>query len=64
MRWNQDWKNCTPVRLETITLSYGLQQVSTFVQGKLCLIVFHDGRPFKPGVREKIQAVIKKELVI
>lgn len=46
--------------LETITLSYGLQQVSTFVQGKLCLIVFHDARPFKPGVREKIQAVIKE----
>jgi hypothetical protein len=46
--------------LETITLSYGLQQVSTFVQGRLCLIVFHDGRPFKPGVREKIQTVIKE----
>ena len=46
--------------LETITLSYRLQQLSTFVQGELCLTVFHDHRPFKPGVREKIQAVISE----
>jgi predicted regulator of Ras-like GTPase activity (Roadblock/LC7/MglB family) len=44
--------------LETITLSYRLHQWSTFVQGELCLTVLHDDRPFKPGVREKIQAVI------
>jgi hypothetical protein len=46
--------------LETITLYYGLQQLSTFVQGKLCLTVLHDNRPFKPGVREKIQAVMNE----
>ena len=46
--------------LETITLYYGLHQLSTFVQGKLCLTVLHDNRPFKPGVREKIQAVIQR----
>ena len=46
--------------LETITLYYGLHQLSTFVQGKLCLTVLHDNRPFKPGVREKIQAVINE----
>jgi hypothetical protein len=37
-----------------------LQQLSTFVQGKLCLTVLHDNRPFKPGVREKIQAVMSE----
>jgi predicted regulator of Ras-like GTPase activity (Roadblock/LC7/MglB family) len=46
--------------LETITLSYRLHQLSTFVQGELCLTVFHDNRPFKPGVREKIQAVLSE----
>jgi predicted regulator of Ras-like GTPase activity (Roadblock/LC7/MglB family) len=46
--------------LETITLYCGLQQLSTFVQGKLCLTVLHDNRPFKPGVREKIQAVMSE----
>ena len=44
--------------LETITLCYGLHQLSTFVQKDLCLTVFHDQRPFKPGVREKVQAVM------
>jgi predicted regulator of Ras-like GTPase activity (Roadblock/LC7/MglB family) len=46
--------------LETITLYYDLHQLSTFVQGKLCLTVLHDHKPFKPGVREKIQAVISE----
>ena len=44
--------------LETITLCYGIHQLSIFVQGDLCLTVFHDQRPFKPGVREKVQAVM------
>ncbi|HEY6840529.1 MAG TPA: hypothetical protein VI114_04880, partial [Chthoniobacterales bacterium] len=44
--------------LETITLYCGVRQLSTFVKGKLCLTVLHDNRPFKPGVREKIQAVV------
>ncbi len=46
--------------LETITLHYGLHQLSTFVKGNLCLTVLHDNRPFKPGVREKIQAVMSE----
>ena len=46
--------------LETITLYYGLHQLSAFVQGELCLTVLHDNRPFKPGVREKIQAIISE----
>jgi hypothetical protein len=46
--------------LETITLYYDHRQLSTFVQGKLCLTVLHDNKPFKPGVREKIQAVISE----
>jgi hypothetical protein len=46
--------------LETITLSYGAEQLSTFMQGNLCLTVLHDNRPFKPGVREKVQAVISE----
>ena len=46
--------------LETVTLYYGLLQLSTFVEGKLCLTVLHDSRPFKPGVREKIRAVMNE----
>jgi hypothetical protein len=46
--------------LETITLYCGRDQLSTFLQGKLCLTVVHDNRPFKPGVREKVQAVINE----
>jgi predicted regulator of Ras-like GTPase activity (Roadblock/LC7/MglB family) len=47
-------------RLETITLYRGQVQLSTFIHGKLCLTVLHDNRPFKPGVREKVQAVISE----
>jgi hypothetical protein len=46
--------------LETITFYYGQHQLSTFVQEKLCLTVLHDNRPFKPGVREKIRAVLNE----
>jgi hypothetical protein len=46
--------------LETVTFYYGLHQLSTFVEGKLCLTVAHDNRPFKPGVREKIRAVLNE----
>jgi predicted regulator of Ras-like GTPase activity (Roadblock/LC7/MglB family) len=46
--------------LETITLSCGQGQLSTFIQGNFCLTVLHDNRPFKPGVREKVQAVISE----
>ena len=47
-------------RLETITLYCGRHQLSTFIQEKFCLTVLHDNRPFKPGVREKVQAVISE----
>jgi predicted regulator of Ras-like GTPase activity (Roadblock/LC7/MglB family) len=47
-------------RLETITLHCGRDQLSTFVHEKFCLTVLHDKRPFKPGVREKVQAVIRE----
>ena len=50
--------------LETISLYCGLHQFSTFVQGNLCLTVLHDNRPFKPGVREKIQAVISELAIL
>jgi hypothetical protein len=46
--------------LETITLYYSQHQLSAFVRGNLCLTVLHDQRPFKPGVREKIQAVMSE----
>jgi hypothetical protein len=46
--------------LETITLYCGRDQLSTFLQGKLCLTVLHDNRPFKPGIREKVQAVMNE----
>ncbi len=46
--------------LETITLHCGRNQLSTFLQGKYCLTVLHDNRPFKPGVREKVQAVMSE----
>jgi predicted regulator of Ras-like GTPase activity (Roadblock/LC7/MglB family) len=47
-------------RLETITLYCGRDQLSTFVHEKFCLTVLHDNRPFKPGVREKVQAVLSE----
>jgi hypothetical protein len=46
--------------LETITLYCDLGPMSTFIQGKLCLTVLHENRAFKPGVREKIRAVISE----
>ena len=46
--------------LETITLYCGRDQLSTFMEGNFCLTVLHDNRPFKPGVREKVQAVIRE----
>ena len=51
-------------RLEAITLYCGGDQLSTFIQGKFCLTVLHDNRPFKPGVREKVQAVISELMTL
>jgi hypothetical protein len=46
--------------LEAITIYAGTRQFSAFVRGNLCLTVVHDKRPFKPGVREKIQMVLNE----
>lgn len=46
--------------LEGITIYAGARQFSAFVRGQLCLSVVHDNRPFKPGVREKIQVVLNE----
>ena len=46
--------------LEAITIYAGARQFSAFVRGNLCLTVVHDKRPFKPGVREKIQVVLNE----
>jgi hypothetical protein len=45
--------------LETVTFTCGKDQLSAFVQDHLCLTVLHDNRPFRPGIREKIQAVVR-----
>ena len=45
--------------LETVTFTCGKDQLSAFVQDRLCLTVLHDNRPFRPGIREKIQAVVR-----
>ena len=46
--------------LEGITIYAGARHLSAFVRGQLCLSVVHDNRPFKPGVREKIQVVLNE----
>lgn len=46
--------------LEAITIYTDARQFSAFVRGQLCLSVVHDKRPFKPGVREKIQVVLNE----
>jgi hypothetical protein len=46
--------------IETISIYAGARQFSGFVRGNLCLTVVHDNRPFKAGVREKIQAVVNE----
>jgi hypothetical protein len=44
--------------LETITFYCQEEQLSTFSRGEFSLTVRHENRPFKPGVREKIQTVL------
>jgi hypothetical protein len=46
--------------LEVVTLHCGSSQFSVFVRDNLCLGVVRDARPFKPGVREKIQVVLNE----
>jgi hypothetical protein len=45
--------------LEAVTFTCGKAQLSAFLQDHLCLTVLHDNRPFRPGIREKIQAVVR-----
>jgi hypothetical protein len=46
--------------LETVTFTCGKDQLSAFLHDHLCLTVLHDNRPFRPGIREKIQAVVRQ----
>jgi hypothetical protein len=46
--------------LETLTLHCGGQQLSAFLHRGYSLIVLHENRPFKPGVREKIRTVLNE----
>jgi len=46
--------------LEGLTLYCGSKQFSSFVRENLCLTIVHGDRPFKPGVREKIQTVLQE----
>ena len=46
--------------LEGLTLYCGSKQFSSFVRDNLCLTIVHGDRPFKPGVREKIQIVLRE----
>ncbi len=44
--------------IETLTLNFGDEQLSSFVQEHLCLTILHPSRPLRPGVRETIVKVL------
>ncbi len=44
--------------LETLSLNFGDEQLSSFVQEHLCLTVLHPPRPLRPGVRETMVKVL------
>ena len=46
--------------LEGITLYFDQDPLSIILVNELCLIVAHDNRPFRPGVREKILSVVQE----
>ena len=46
--------------LEGITLYFGRDALSIFLVDALCLTVLHDNGTFRPGVREKILAVVQE----
>jgi hypothetical protein len=48
--------------LQTMTLHFGNEQLSSFIRGKRCLTILHLPRPLRPGVRETI-AQVMAELV-
>jgi hypothetical protein len=43
-----------------ITLYFDQEPLSIILVNELCLIVVHDNRPFRPGVREKIFSVMQE----
>ena len=46
--------------LETLTFCWRQEQISVFSDGRLCLSVRHNRRPFKPGVREKLSLIFSR----
>jgi hypothetical protein len=46
--------------LQGMTLYFDRDPLSIILSSELCLFVMHDNRPFRPGVREKILAVIQE----
>jgi hypothetical protein len=46
--------------LETLTFCWRQEQISIFSDGRLCLSVRHNRRPFKPGVREKLSLIFSR----
>jgi hypothetical protein len=44
--------------LQTVTLHFGEEQLSSFVHGALCLTILHSPRPLRPGVRETIRSIL------
>jgi hypothetical protein len=47
-------------QLETLTFHCGRQQLSAFLLKRYSLIVLHENRSFKPGVREKIWTILNE----
>ena len=45
-------------QIETVTLGWKRELVSVFTRGESGLVVRHEKRPFKPGIREKICLVL------
>jgi hypothetical protein len=46
--------------LETLTFCWRQEQISIFSDGRLCLSIRHNRRPFKPGVREKLSLIFSR----
>jgi len=46
--------------LQGITLYFDRDSLSIILFNELCLVVMHDSRPFRPGVREKIFAIMQE----
>jgi hypothetical protein len=46
--------------LQGMTLHFDRDPLSIILSNELCLVVMHDSRPFRPGVMEKILAVMQE----